>query len=453
MQHESIAPSIDAPLGLTVPRALDQLDRPGPGRRFSPEAMSHKLNVLFMVSHATSSPAISVHATLMRFLDPGRVQVHVVYNRLATEDPYRSAGTSVLAALPRTPEINLRPAEFGPVGGAPRGQLLAATARSVVPALRDGIGLARYIERHGIDVIHCEEGTRNAFYALWLARMTRCRCVVHFHSQYGSWMSRPSRFAVHRADAIITVSSWTGRGIRQSGVPAERIFPVLNGIDVARWDPATDDGGSVRSEFGIAPGDPLVVMVAQLVRWKRQETAIAAFRLVADRHPGARLVLVGREWSESNAAGVPSYADELRRLIADLGLERNVILAGQRRDIRQILSAADIFALPSVGDPCALAHIEAMAMAKPVVAVADGGAPELVQDGVTGLVGPPDDRDHLARSLLALIDDAGRRREMGERGRQRVLEHLNAKRMADEVEGVYRLACGLSTVPGPGPEA
>ncbi len=431
------------PDALPVPRAPDL---PDPGRRFSVEGMSRRLKVLFIVSQPTPSPAISVHANLMRFLDRDRVEVHVLYNRLAAGEPYQSAGTSVLEVLPQTPDIRLRPAEFGPVGGAPKQELLASTARAFVPAVRDSASLVRYIQRNRIDVIHCEEGSRNAFYAFALSRITRAKCVVHFHLKYGSWMTPLSRLAVRRADAIIVVSSWTGRVIYQAGVSPERIFPVLNGIDVADWDPAEVDGAAIRREFEVQPGDPLVVMVAQLTAWKRQATLIEAFRSVAEKHPNARLLIVGVEWNPASAPGQVSYTEELRRLVADAGLDRHVVFTGQRRDVRQILAAADIFALPSVGEPFGLAQVEAMAMAKPIVAVRAGGSPEVVEHGKTGLLGLPDDSEQLASNIIALIDDPARRHEMGEYGRRHVREHLNAKRMADDVEGVYREVLGVDTV-------
>ncbi len=440
-QHQVDASTI--PFALRVPRALDL---PSPGRNFTRAEMGRKLKVLFIVSQPTGSPAISVHANLMRFFDRDRVEVHVLYNRHADREPYRSNGTSVLEGLPQGEEIHWRAAEFGPAGAAPRGRLLGSTVRSLVPAIRDGVGLVRYIRRHQIDVIHCEKGPRNGFYATVLARLTRAKSVMHFHWKYGSYLSRFSRLAVRRADAIITVSSWTGRGIRDSGVPAERIFPVLNGIDVSKWDPATVGGSSIRREFGVEPGEPLIVMVAQLVAWKRQALLIEAFRRVTAEHPTARLLLVGVEIAPPTAPGSVTYTDELHRLVAESGLEEHVTFAGRRGDVREILAAADIFALPSVDDPCALAHIEAMAMGKPVVAVEAGGAPELVEHGVTGLVGPADDAEQLAANLVALIDDPDRRRELGRCGRRRAVDYLNATRMADEVEAVYRLVSGTDGV-------
>ena len=441
LKRESIGES-SAPFFQRVPRALDL---PDPARLFTAEQLDKKLKVLFIVSQPTGSPAISVHANLMRFFDRERVEVHVLYNRRADGEPFQTDGTSARLVLPRTEDIHLRAAEFGPVRGAPSRALLSSTARSVPAALRDAVGLLRYIRRNGIDVIHCEKGPRNGLYGLLLSRLTRARYVAHFHWKYGSWMSRSSRFAVRRADAIIAVSSWTGRPIHVAGVPRERIIPVLNGIDVAAWDPSQVDGEAVRHEFGVEPGDALVVMVAQLVAWKRQALLIEAFRRVVEQRPRTRLLLVGKELAPSKASGAVSYTDQLRGLVTESGLEGQVVLTGQRSDVREILAAADIFTLPSVGDPCALAHIEAMAMAKPIVTVDSGGAPELVQHGRSGLVGPVDDVGALTANLITLIDDPVKRRELGGHGRQRVLGYLNAQRMADEVEAVYRLVVNGSS--------
>ncbi len=417
-----------------MPRRLGLED---PGTRFSAEEMNRRLNVLFIFSQPTRSPAASVHATLLRFLDPQRVRCHVVYNRLAASEPYASSGRSVLDLLPRTPDLALIPAEFGPVGGGPRGELIAGAGRALAPAARDAGKLVAHLRRHRIDVIHCEEGPRNAFYGLALSRLSGARCIVHFHSKYGSWMSPLSRIGVRRADAIIAVSSWTGQVMADAGVPAERIFPVLNGLDLTGWDPATADGKAVRREFSLEPGDPLVVSVAQLTAWKRQAVLIEAFAKVAARHPRARLLLVGKDWSPG--AG---YLAQLKQQVAEAALEPRVIFADQRGDVPELLAAADVFALPSVDDPCALAHLEAMAMAKPIVTVSAGGAPELVRHGETGLVGRPDDADQLADHLLELLEDPERRLQIGRAARERACEYFTARRMADEVEAVYRFVSG-----------
>jgi glycosyltransferase involved in cell wall biosynthesis len=418
---------------LSHPRALDGSGQDG---HFSVDAMRRRIKVLFVVSHPMVTPAITVHANLMRYLNRERVEVHAVYPRIAAGPPYDASGRSSLAALPQSPEVRLRALEFGPMGGGSKPQLLARTARAAVPAFWDMASLIRFIARERIDVIHCEEGTRNAFYADLLSRFTRAKSVVHFHLGYGDWMSRLSRLAIRRAEAIIAVSSWAGRQIHEDGVPAQRIFPVLNGIELTNWDPAGVDGAAVRREFGIGAQDPLIVQVAQLVAWKRQHLVVEALPRVLERYPAARVMLVG---TETAADGGQTYTESLKRQVAAAGLEQQVIFTGQRRDVREILAAADVFTLPSVGEPFGLAFVEAMAMCKPVVSVRAGGTPEVVEDGKAGLLGAPDDAEQLAANLLALIGEPERRRQLGEYARRRVLEHFNVQRMADDVESVYRL--------------
>ena len=197
-------------------------------------------------------------------------------------------------------------------------------------------------------------------------------------------------------------------------------------------------------------GRPLVVSVAQLVEWKRQHELVRAFRQVVDAHPDARLILVGTEWNPPGSPSSITYTARLRSLITELELEGAVVMAGHRDDVPRLLAAADVFALPSVGDPCPLADIEAMTMGRPVVAAATGGHPELVEHGRTGLLSAPDDTAVLAQNLLALIGDPDRRREMGTRAREHARGYLNARRMADDVDGVYRAVCGLETEPASG---
>lgn len=419
--------------GLAVPRALDRAD---PHRRFT---SSRRLGVLFIVAEPLSTPSISVHADLMRFLDPERVKLHVAYPRAALQ----TAGPSVLDVLPRGPDIDLRAVDFGPDSSAGRSALIGAAARAPVPVARDALALARMIRRERIDVVHCEYGPRNGPYGYLLSHLTPARYIVHMHSPIGAWMNPASRFAIARADAVITVSRWVGRGVQEAGVPAHRIFPIINGIDVEKWDPGVS-GTPIRRELGLQTGDPLVVQVAQLVDWKRQRLTIAAFGAVVAKHPSARLLLVGAEPPHT-----PGHLERLRRQVTDAGLESHVTFAGRRADVAAILAAADVFCLPSVGDPCALAHIEAMAMAKPIVGVDDSGAPELVVDGQTGLLGPADDAPRLAENLLALIEDPERAQAMGKRGRQRAVEYLSAQRMTDDVEAVYRLLAGAESEPVP----
>jgi glycosyltransferase involved in cell wall biosynthesis len=101
------------------------------------------------------------------------------------------------------------------------------------------------------------------------------------------------------------------------------------------------------------------------------------------------------------------------------------------------MAAADIYAMPSFGEPFGLVFLEAMAMQLPVVALNSGGAAEVVEHGTTGLLSDPGDIGALSKHLLALIGDPGRRELMGINGRRRVEEHFTTARMASDTALVY----------------
>ena len=108
-----------------------------------------------------------------------------------------------------------------------------------------------------------------------------------------------------------------------------------------------------------------------------------------------------------------------------------------RSDIAALMAACDVFSLPSFEEPFGLVFAEAMAMKRPVVALTNGGTPEVVEHGKCGLLSPPGDIDALAANLLTLLDDAALRAQFGEYGRSRVEQHFTPQRMASDFAALY----------------
>jgi glycosyltransferase involved in cell wall biosynthesis len=121
----------------------------------------------------------------------------------------------------------------------------------------------------------------------------------------------------------------------------------------------------------------------------------------------------------------------------DLGVLENVVFTGQRSDVASLLAACDVFSLPSVGEPFGLVFADAMAMKRPVVALTNGGTPEVVEHGKCGLLSDPDDIDLLAANLTRMLDDPALRTQFGEYGRKRVEQHFTPQRMASDFAQIY----------------
>ena len=118
-------------------------------------------------------------------------------------------------------------------------------------------------------------------------------------------------------------------------------------------------------------------------------------------------------------------------------MAESVVFTGERSDIPQIMAACDVFSMPSIEEPFGLVYLEAMATQRPVVGVNDGGTPEVVEHGLSGLLAPTRDVEALAANIVTLLEDRGLRVRMGAHGRARVLDHFNARRMARDAGAAY----------------
>jgi glycosyltransferase involved in cell wall biosynthesis len=390
--------------------------------------MRGPVNVLFLHSQNGFGADSAIHAHLMRCLDRERFGVHV-----ACSAGDGSGAAPALARFREIPDIHLRPTQFAPGFRHRSRETLLREFRNAVAFPFDSVGLARYVRRERIQVIHGTDRPRDAVYAVGLAKLTGVKSVVHVHVAWAHGYSAPAKWGVRNADAVFSISRFVTGTIVATGTPAERVHTVLNGIDPSRWDPRID-GSEIRREFSIPMEAPLLASVSRLFTQKGQRELLHALARVRKRVPDVRLLIVGADALEVHGG---SFTAELRVLARDLGVADCVVFTGERPDIPRIMAACDVFTMPSQEEPFGLVFLEAMAMQKPVVALNDGGAPEVVEHGRSGLLSPAGDIDALAGNIVTLIADAPLRARMGEHGRARVLKYFNAERMAHDAGDAY----------------
>ena len=309
-----------------------------------------------------------------------------------------------------------------------------------VPTAKSMLGLARYIKRQNIDIIHVSSTAgRDAFCGAVLARLTMTKSVVSLHYKYNTWMSQRTFWAMRQANGIVGVSSYVAQSVIANGYPPDKVYAVLNGIDISRWQ-AEASGSAIRHEFGIGSDAPVLAIVANLLPWKGHEQLLEALVRVKEAFPAVKLLIVGADSPEAMGGNV--YSPTLQKVIYELGLGDQVIFTGHRKDVQDILAASDLYAMPTFEEPFGLVFLEAMAMKKPVVAVESGAVPEVVEHGKSGLISPLHDSSRLAENIISLLNDPALRAQMGTYGRQRVEEYFTVQRMADDMEQIYRLVLG-----------
>ncbi|MEA2397786.1 MAG: hypothetical protein QOK25_1342 [Thermoleophilaceae bacterium] len=288
--------------------------------------------------------------------------------------------------------------------------------------------LVRLMRRERIDVVHSHKFGSNVWAAA-LSPLARVPVLVA-HEHTWSFEGQPVRRFLDReliarsSDAFVAVS----REDRRRMIEVERIAPdkvtfVPNGIDAL---PA-GDGERVRRELGIETGAPVAGAVAVLRPQKALDVLVRALAAILPTVPDLRVVIAGE--GPQRAA--------LRALAAELGVERSLILLGHRSDVPDLLAAFDLAVSSSSFEGSPLALMEYMDAALPVVATRVGGVPDLIDDGVHGLLVEPGDAGSLARAMGVLLRDPGRAREMGARGRERRRSEFDLDGTVRRLEALY----------------
>ncbi len=239
------------------------------------------------------------------------------------------------------------------------------------------------------------------------------------HGHETGWVALPgSRQLMQRIAGGLDVVTYITEFTRARLAPAlsgrTRLAQLSPGVDVDRFTP-TVDGAVIRRRHGLGDA-PTVVCVSRLVARKGQDVLVEGWPQVLARHPSARLLLVG---------GGPDEK-ALRRAVAARGLERSVVFTGpvDAAELPAHYAAGDVFAMPCrtrrAGldvEGLGMVFLEAAACGLPVVVGTSGGAPEAVQEGVTGHVVDPRSPAAVAATLVGLLDDPARARAMGAAGR------------------------------------
>jgi glycosyltransferase involved in cell wall biosynthesis len=301
-----------------------------------------------------------------------------------------------------------------PVTVLPLPPLRPWTAPAILRSLR---ALGALLKEWRPTLVHAH-GSRGALYAGLAAR--RIHIPVIWHVRIADRDPLLDRVLLALSARVIAISQAVRArfdGSRHAG----KVRVVYNGVEPGDWIPAERPAS--------AAARPVVLLVGRLSPGKGQATFVRAAPAVLEHVPAARFVLLG---ADSNGE-----ADRLRRLANQLEVGHALEIRPWVGDPRPAFYEADVVTLPSRSEGFGRVLVEAAFLAKPVVASRIGGIPEVVVDGETGLLVPPDDPPALAGALLTLLRDPALRRRLGAAARERALAHFTARQHVEGVQAVY----------------
>ncbi len=372
-------------------------------------------------------------------VDPFRIGGVEVYTRELARQ-LEARGSKLVAVFSRLPQGNIA-------------RFLSAPNLTVeaVPQLEASMGasaraLATLLRRYRPSILHLQFVSFISPFA-WLAKMHGVRQVFftaqgsnpsgHLAARAPAWKRAAVRAINAPLTRVFAISAYTRRAMVDLDIlPAGRFEVVYNAILPPNLEGAADAGAAFRRRFGIPAGSDLITQVGWIIPEKGIPQLLEAAKVVLRERPSAHFAIVG------NGAGEAEY----RRRADALGIGPSVTWTGLLENPidEGVYAATDVFCLASQWQEAfGWVLAEAMAFEKPAVATAVGGIPEVIEDGITGLlVTPPHDSAALAQQLLRLLADPGLRRRMGMAGRRRVEEKFHLERNVAQILTHYNLDDG-----------
>lgn len=341
-------------------------------------------------------------AHLLEGLDPARFQTQVItYDSLGPLAIQLGMGGIPCSLLKRRPGVDLR-------------YILL---------------LARQLLRIHPDILHLHNPTA-LFYGALAGKLARVPCIVYTEHGRDLASSKRNKY-LHRmlwrlVNRIVVVSESSRALLQVEGIPDSRILTIHNGINAARFLIGEDRWG-MRDRLGFDREQPLLGIVARLDAIKNHASLLRAMPCVIQAHPDASLLIIGDG---------PLRAD-LERQAAELGLGGHVRFLGMRDDVPELLVALDVVVLCSLSEGLSLTLLEESAAGSSVVATAVGGNPEIIEDGITGLLVPMGNDAALADAINRLLDDPERAHAFGQAARLQFMREFTLARMVSRYVEVY----------------
>ena len=255
----------------------------------------------------------------------------------------------------------------------------------------------------------------------------------------GDWAATPfeSKMLKHY-DRIISISHSVASSVERQKINTDNFITIHDGIDIVDvLKKRSNDTALLRKQFNISDGTCLLGLIGNIKHWKGQHVAVEAMKILREGKSSAKCLMIG---AVSQLEEDRNYYEHLRRLVTNYGLDDTVVFTGYRSDVPDLISLVDIIIHTSVQpEPMGRVVLEGMLFSKPVIATAHGGPVEIIEDGISGFLVPPEDPQSLADKIQYLMAQRDIRLKVGAAARKRVEDIFTIESNVKAIENVYTL--------------
>lgn len=294
------------------------------------------------------------------------------------------------------------------------------------------INIIKFIKKHKIDLIHVNNYPSVTDWLI-ISKFFKIKIVSHLRGFY--YTSNFNKMLVKYYDRVISTSKWVADQIKEQKIAYKNVVLIYNGIDVDTFQINKRSCENILKEWNIPENTPVIGVIGNIRKWKGQHVAIEATKLLVDKYNNIRCILVG---SISNSNEDTEYYEYLKELVTKYNIKENIMFAGFRNDIFDVISNFNILVHTSVlPEPFGRVILEGMILRKPVIATNQGGPLEIIQNGVSGILIPPEDPKSLADNISFLFENKNISNIMGENARRRIEEKFNIIKTVKKIEELY----------------
>ncbi|WP_404355935.1 glycosyltransferase family 4 protein [Methylotuvimicrobium sp. KM1] len=282
-----------------------------------------------------------------------------------------------------------------------------------------------------VDLIHANNEPLCNRAALLVGKILKTPTVCHVRGDQKG--SRLMEWAYSLPDQLISVSHWVAQSVREKlQIPADQIDVIYDGIELEKLD-IEADGSTFRKDHAITANDFAVGLIGLLIPWKGQEMFLDAAKLLRDKIPHLKMLIIGGTPDECQA-----YEAALRQRVIDEQLGDIVVFTGHVAKMEPVYNGLDVIVSASTSpEPLGTVVIEALAMGRPLIGPNHGGAAEMMEHNKTGLLFTPKDATSLAEQIERYYKDNELRKALGKNAREHALLTFAVETHAEKVQAVY----------------